>query len=212
MRKIVCRAAVLGAAFCGVAAHAATPVVTGTPLQVEADAGPGTLIDFEKAVPAQFATSGKLFQIGKTNDGNGAEPAGDTSNYLSVLGGGNYQLLGDTAYTNVSLYWGSIDGYNHLDLLDRDGKSIATIEGSMIPSISNGDQSSGATNQRVNIASDAAFYGLKFSSGGNSFEVDNVKFSGAVPEPASWALMLVGFGGMGATLRRRRDAARLGLA
>lgn len=27
---------------------------------------------------------------------------------------------------------------------------------------------------------------------------------GAVPEPASWALMLTGFGGMGALLRRRR--------
>jgi hypothetical protein len=27
---------------------------------------------------------------------------------------------------------------------------------------------------------------------------------GAVPEPASWALMLIGFGGLGATLRRRR--------
>jgi hypothetical protein len=28
-----------------------------------------------------------------------------------------------------------------------------------------------------------------------------------VPEPASWALMLVGFGGMGALLRRRRPRA-----
>jgi hypothetical protein len=29
---------------------------------------------------------------------------------------------------------------------------------------------------------------------------------GAVPEPASWAMMLVGFGGLGAVLRRRRRA------
>jgi hypothetical protein len=29
----------------------------------------------------------------------------------------------------------------------------------------------------------------------------------SVPEPASWALMIVGFAGMGATLRRRRHAA-----
>jgi hypothetical protein len=29
----------------------------------------------------------------------------------------------------------------------------------------------------------------------------------AVPEPASWAMMLVGFGGLGAILRRRRQAA-----
>lgn len=30
--------------------------------------------------------------------------------------------------------------------------------------------------------------------------------AGAVPEPATWALMIVGFGGAGATLRRRRTA------
>lgn len=31
--------------------------------------------------------------------------------------------------------------------------------------------------------------------------------SGAVPEPASWTLMIVGFGGIGACLRRRRQTA-----
>lgn len=29
----------------------------------------------------------------------------------------------------------------------------------------------------------------------------------AAPEPAAWALMLLGFGGLGAVLRRRRAAA-----
>jgi len=38
--------------------------------------------------------------------------------------------------------------------------------------------------------------------------LDNVSVSGvAVPEPATWAMMLVGFGGLGALLRRRRTAA-----
>ena len=31
--------------------------------------------------------------------------------------------------------------------------------------------------------------------------VDNINVSGAVPEPAAWALMLVGFGGLGGALR-----------
>jgi hypothetical protein len=28
---------------------------------------------------------------------------------------------------------------------------------------------------------------------------------GGVPEPATWAMMLIGFGGLGAVLRRRRS-------
>jgi hypothetical protein len=38
--------------------------------------------------------------------------------------------------------------------------------------------------------------------------IDNASFSGSagVPEPASWAMMLVGFGGLGAVLRRNRAA------
>jgi len=36
--------------------------------------------------------------------------------------------------------------------------------------------------------------------------LDNVSIA-SVPEPAAWALMLVGFGGLGAAMRRRRTAA-----
>jgi hypothetical protein len=38
------------------------------------------------------------------------------------------------------------------------------------------------------------------------FTVNNVS-PGGVPEPATWAMMLVGFGGLGAMLRRRRSVA-----
>jgi hypothetical protein len=41
---------------------------------------------------------------------------------------------------------------------------------------------------------------------GNDFGLDDIHVA-AVPEPASWALMIMGFGLAGATLRRRRAAA-----
>ena len=43
-------------------------------------------------------------------------------------------------------------------------------------------------------------------NGGGGFALDNVTLNGAVPEPASWALMIGGFGLVGASLRRRRTA------
>jgi choice-of-anchor C domain-containing protein len=36
--------------------------------------------------------------------------------------------------------------------------------------------------------------------------LDNVSITGGVPEPASWALMIMGFGGVGAAMRSRRRA------
>ncbi len=48
---------------------------------------------------------------------------------------------------------------------------------------------------------------------GNDFALDDLSFaklglnSGAIPEPASWALMLAGFGAMGGALRQRRRVA-----
>jgi hypothetical protein len=36
--------------------------------------------------------------------------------------------------------------------------------------------------------------------------IGGVGIDGSVPEPATWALMIMGFGGAGALLRRRRSA------
>ena len=42
---------------------------------------------------------------------------------------------------------------------------------------------------------------------GNDFGLDDIRLTGGVPEPASWALMVLGFGGLGAALRSRRRGA-----
>jgi hypothetical protein len=45
---------------------------------------------------------------------------------------------------------------------------------------------------------------ITFQSGSNAFEFDGL--AGVVPEPGTWALMIMGFGGAGAMIRRRRAA------
>jgi hypothetical protein len=42
------------------------------------------------------------------------------------------------------------------------------------------------------------------SSGTNAFELDNLIFGSSAPEPATWAMMIVGFGAAGVALRRRQ--------
>ena len=44
-------------------------------------------------------------------------------------------------------------------------------------------------------------------TGQDAIGVDDVRFQSAVPEPATWAMMLVGFGGLGAAMRSRRRMA-----
>ncbi|MFD1786959.1 FxDxF family PEP-CTERM protein [Sphingomonas floccifaciens] len=52
------------------------------------------------------------------------------------------------------------------------------------------------------------------TSGGNAAFAGTLSFAGtsAVPEPATWAMMLIGFGGVGASMRRRKQAARVNFA
>ena len=56
--------------------------------------------------------------------------------------------------------------------------------------------------------------GIKWGPNGYNVGIDNVEFNsgrlaGAVPEPATWGLVIMGFGGIGAVLRRRRNVALL---
>ena len=63
----------------------------------------------------------------------------------------------------------------------------------------------------TNIADQTYDSGLAFA-GLTINDVPVEPISGAVPEPAGWAMMMMGIGGVGAALRRRRGAASLRLA
>ena len=82
------------------------------------------------------------------------------------------------------------------------------MPGSNFINPANGDQIAAGTNGRFTVTGTAGelFTSVTFSSTGNSFEVDNLAVGGAVPEPATWAMMIVGFGLVGGAMRRSRKA------
>jgi hypothetical protein len=130
------------------------------------------------------------------------------ANYETVLGnGGSATLTADTGLYNFQFYMGSPDDYNRVTFTFADGASPLVLQGHQIwggSPAGNGDQSKGFT---VSYHFADAVKTVNFTSGSsNAFEFD--KLAGGVPEPASWALMILGFGGAGAALRgqRRRQA------
>jgi hypothetical protein len=145
-----------------------------------------------------------------TAAGISATPAGDTTNYLSILGGRSETLTFSGVQNRFGLYWGSIDSYNSVAFyLGNSATPFLTLFGNTLNAVPalgfDGNQAAALTNAYV------TFTGLSFdktvlASSGNSFEFDNISYGvGAVPEPSTWAMMLLGFAGIGFAYRRHRN-------
>jgi hypothetical protein len=133
----------------------------------------------------------------------------DPTTYLTVLPNtvATLQALGSKYLTGFSFYMGSPDWYNSIDI-------YGTLGGNAYHDTITGTQLTiGDVNQdwqwgkRVNLNFGAAnITKIEFRSSQIAFEVDNFA-AGVVPEPSSWALMILGFGGIGAAMRSRRKLA-----
>jgi hypothetical protein len=126
--------------------------------------------------------------------------------YETVTANGAATLSTADGIYNFQLYMGSPDDYNQVEFNFANSSTPLILTGPAIwggAPAGDGDQTQGFT---VSYHFDAPVTSVVFSSTGNSFEFD--KLAGGVPEPASWALMILGFGGAGAVLRgqRRRQA------
>jgi hypothetical protein len=123
--------------------------------------------------------------------------------YETVEANGSATLTSDQGLTSFQFYMGSPDEYNHLTINFANANlSAVALNGNAIwggNPVGNGDQSLGYT---VSYSFAAPVKSITFTSSGNSFEFD--KLAGSVPEPTSWALMILGFGGAGAALRGKR--------
>jgi hypothetical protein len=190
-----------------------TPAAAGV---VETDSGP--------------AGSVGLWPVGDPNVA--ATPVGDTTQFEALQPGGSAKF----DFTNyapgvgsLSVYVGSIDSYNSFEVSTSLENYFYTGDDFLNH---DGDQFSHLTNRRVyfQFAPNEIFKSITFSSSGIAFEYDSLaaeSYPGAqpawvpvgddveylfpssmspVPEAATWALMLTGFGLVGLTARRRRTA------
>ena len=195
-------------ALIAVAAAGAANAVTIASSTNGPDSGPlpgqTVIADFEAGAPSNLTGTFMIVQGSSVNQY--AAPLGDTTKYLAVLGGNSATLTLTQSYSNLSFYWGSIDAFNTVTFTNAAGQNVRTFTGAQIPGApDNGAQGDALNNRRVNFnfGTDSVNK-ITFSSQQNAFELDTVAAGGAVPEPATWAMLLAGMGTVGVSMRRRR--------
>jgi hypothetical protein len=162
------------------------------------------VVTFDAPNAAGYTWSGGGLQTSPSSIPGAAQPAGnsDIFGFVSSAFVPSTATLDTPELSSISFYWGSIDTGNKVEVLDSIGNVIFTISGGGLPP-SNGNQSASNTNRRVffNATPDQRISGLRLSATNVAFEFDD--FAANVPEPQTWAMMIVGFGLVGAASRRR---------
>jgi PEP-CTERM motif len=182
--------------------------------------GPAPTYDFNTVATTPPLAGGAV--VTGTAGGH-AQPYGSAGSYYSVgtsdTQPGTIDLSSFGNINTLSFLWGSVDSYNVLDFLAADGTTVlAHFTGNDIFDPASGNQTDPNTNPVVtfllNGGSESSFTYLRLTTNpsANAFEIDNLAVNPAVPEPATWAMMLLGFGGIGIAMRRRRTTALAQLA
>lgn len=198
-----------------------TITAVAAPFSASLTGGPGfTMIDdFDSIDPANgyLVSGGQIFS--SSVSGVAAAPPGDGTSFEGVQVGNPFTITKTSgSLRSISFYMGSPDG-NVAGTGSPQNNVTLTINGNLGPIVLHGPDiwggpsvESGDGNQQVggflityrfkpNQVTSLTFT----ETGAPAFEIDNI--SGGVPEPMSWALMIVGFGAAGAMLRRKRRLA-----
>jgi hypothetical protein len=149
--------------------------------------------------------------------GMGTDPTTGTT-YMSVQKGGVEMATWATPQTSLSIYWGSVDANicgpgsqscNNLNSISITVDNF-TLTGADLVALGQGvlgegQQSVPADNQLVTITGLGPFTQVAFATTGNAFEFS---LGTAIPEPSTWAMMALGFAGLGYAAFRRNSKAR----
>ena len=127
----------------------------------------------------------------------------NATHYLTVPGAKSATLTSLKGIRAFSLYMGSPDAYNSIQFIGKNGFN-QTLTGGQLSGGNTAQQWSWGARVNFDFA-DAQVTQVVLRSGQNSYESDNFAVA-AVPEPATWAMMIMGFGTIGALMRRRQYA------
>ena len=174
-------------------------------------AGQVMIADFDNTIASGFTftqDSNAYVRSGALGllEGESAPPPGDTSNYETVLANGLATLTTGNLLTSFSFYLGSPDTYNSVTFYGLGGYQQTLSGAAILGAAVNADGNQGV-GRRVSYDFGAErVTKIEFASTGNSFEFDSLAgtIQAAVPEPSTWLMMILGFGGVGALIRRRR--------
>jgi hypothetical protein len=151
---------------------------------------------------------GSTYGVSAAPLGMGTGPTGTT--YMSVHGGGTEMASFATPQTSFSFYWGSIDGgaTNSLSIT-VDGYTLTGGDlMTMGKATADGSQVSPTSNELITISGLGEFSNITFHSNLNSFEFS---LPTSVPEPSTWAMMALGFAGLGYAAFRRNSKGQMAL-
>ena len=200
--------------FASMALIAGATLIAGPALAVSIDFdGTGAPGNFIETIPltTEYSAQGVTFSGVKgaggsilnqsSNFGVNARSGTDFLSYSTLSGTGSGLLTFSSLASNFGIYVGSGGAFSYTaDYLDADNKLID----SQTIVIAGGVYGK--------LARLGTFSSVKISSSGSYFVADDLSFDlqvTSVPEPATWALMIGGFGMVGGAMRRRQAGLRV---
>lgn len=164
------------------------------------DAGPFLTLDATGLVGAASLSGGTVYSVG--NPSTAAQPIGTVGNFLAAgpdSGNNPATLNFFLGLSSLTFLWGSPDTFNDLKITTNLQTYDYNVTGLGITP-NNGDQ---AFAQYINFAATGeVIQSATFISSSNAFEVANFQVA-AVPEASTWAMMIIGFFGVGFLAYRR---------